>query len=53
MKNPTSGPLGQGRVVFVSDESPLHFGVALDRPENIWGILLAPADWDTRASDLP
>ncbi len=48
-----TGKSAQGRVVFASEESPLHFGIALDHPQNIWGVSLAPADWDTRASDLP
>ena len=33
------------RVVFASRERPLEFGIALDRPRNIWGISLPPADW--------
>jgi hypothetical protein len=47
-----TGKSAEGRVVFASDESPFHFGIGLDRPENIWGVSLAPADWDRRASDL-
>ena|SRR5437868_1278408 len=33
------------RVVFASRERPLEFGIALDHPQNIWGISFAPADW--------
>lgn len=33
------------RVVFGSRDRPLEFGIALDTPQNIWGVSLAPADW--------
>jgi hypothetical protein len=33
------------RVVFASRKRPSEFGVALDVPQNIWGISLHPADW--------
>ena len=46
-----TGKSADARVVFADSEEALHFGVALDRPENIWGISLTPPDWDTRASD--
>ena len=46
-----TGKSADARVVFVSNKEALHFGIALDRPENIWGISLTPTDWDTRASD--
>lgn len=34
------------RVVYVSPENPLHCGIELDRPQNIWGVFLPPDDWD-------
>jgi hypothetical protein len=46
-----TGKSADARVVFASSEEALHFGIALDRPENVWGISLPPTDWDTRASD--
>ena len=33
------------RVVFASRESPLEFGIALEKFENIWGVPLPPPDW--------
>lgn len=35
-----------GRVVFVHPMNPLHCGVELNEPRNIWGVSLAPADWE-------
>jgi hypothetical protein len=46
-----TGKSADARVVFASPENALEFGIALDRPENIWGISLPPPDWDTRFSD--
>ena len=40
-----TGKSADARVVFASRERPLEFGIALDKPQNIWGISLAPADW--------
>ncbi|HVH86114.1 MAG TPA: PilZ domain-containing protein [Terriglobales bacterium] len=40
-----TGKSADARVVFASRERPLEFGVGLDRPQNIWGISLPPADW--------
>ena len=34
------------RVVYVSLENPLTCGIELDKPHNIWGVSLAPDDWD-------
>ena len=44
-----TGKSAEARVVFVSRERPLEFGVGLDRPQNIWGISLPPADWQEGA----
>ncbi len=33
------------RVVYVHPENPLHCGIALDEPRNIWGMPLPPNDW--------
>jgi hypothetical protein len=40
-----TGKSADGRVVFASRQRPLEFGIALDKPQNIWGISLPPADW--------
>lgn len=40
-----TGKSADARVVFASRERPLEFGIALDAPQNIWGISFAPADW--------
>jgi hypothetical protein len=42
---PLTGKSASGRIVFASRERHLEFGVGLDRPQNIWGISLPPADW--------
>lgn len=33
-------------VVYVDRENQRHFGVELDRPQNIWGVSLPPDDWE-------
>jgi hypothetical protein len=33
------------KVVYVDPDRPLHCGIALDRPQNIWGLSLPPEDW--------
>ena len=40
-----TGKSADGRVVLVSREHPLEFGIGFDQPKNIWGISLPPADW--------
>lgn len=40
-----TGKSADARVVFVSRERQFEFGIALDKPQNIWGISLPPADW--------
>jgi hypothetical protein len=32
-------------VVYVDAEPPFVCGIALDRPENIWGLSFPPDDW--------
>lgn len=36
----------QAEVVYVDPQQPLHCGIALAKPENIWGISLPPDDWE-------
>lgn len=33
------------QVVYVDPERPSDCGIALDRPENIWGLAIPPDDW--------
>ena len=33
------------KVVYVDAGRPLVCGIALDKPENIWGLSLPPDDW--------
>lgn len=40
-----TGKSADARVVHASRERPLEFGIALDKPQNIWGISLPPPDW--------
>ena len=32
-------------VVYVDPQEPLHCGIELAKPENIWGVSLPPDDW--------
>ena len=34
------------RVVYVDPKNPLHFGIELDEPRNIWGVSVPPDNWD-------
>jgi hypothetical protein len=33
------------RIVYIDGENPLHCGIELDEPRNIWGVPLPPDDW--------
>ena|SRR5579864_3260884 len=33
------------QVVYVDPDLPRHSGIALEKPENIWGVSLLPDDW--------
>ena len=35
-------------VVYIDPENPLHCGIELDKPQNIWGVSLPPDDWEDR-----
>ncbi|HEV2464059.1 MAG TPA: PilZ domain-containing protein [Acidobacteriaceae bacterium] len=37
------------RVVYADGENPLRCGIELDQPRNVWGVPLAPSDWDESA----
>jgi hypothetical protein len=34
------------RVVYVDPKNPLHCGIELDEPRNIWGVSVPPDNWD-------
>ena len=34
------------RVVYIDPENPLHCGIELAEPQNIWGVPLPPDDWE-------
>jgi hypothetical protein len=36
----------KAEIVYVDPERPLVCGLALDQPENIWGLSLPPDDWN-------
>jgi hypothetical protein len=40
-----TGKRAQGKVVFVDPDQPRRCGIALAKPQNIWGISLPPDDW--------
>jgi hypothetical protein len=35
----------KAQVVYVDPEQPFVCGIALDQPENIWGLSFPPDDW--------
>jgi hypothetical protein len=45
-----TGKSSRARVVYVAVDNPLKCGIELEKPENIWGVSLAPDDWDDLAS---
>ena len=40
-----TGKHAQAQVVYIDPNQPLHCGIALAKPENIWGVSLPPDDW--------
>jgi hypothetical protein len=38
------------RVVCVDPDNPLHCGIELQKPRNIWGEPMPPDDWDEVAA---
>jgi hypothetical protein len=41
-----TGERAAARIVYINPENPLHCGIELDQPRNIWGVHLPPNDWD-------
>lgn len=40
-----TGKRANAQVVYVDPDQPLQCGVALSKPQNIWGVSLPPKDW--------
>ena len=40
-----TGKRAKAKVVYVNPLQPLHCGIDLAEPQNIWGIFFPPADW--------
>jgi len=40
-----TGKCANAKVVYVDPERPFVCGIALSKPENIWGLSLPPDDW--------
>jgi hypothetical protein len=45
-----TGKRAAARIVSIDPENPLHCGIELDEPQNIWGVHLPPNDWDEKAA---
>ena len=45
-----TGKRAAARIVYINPENPLHCGIELDEPRNIWGVSLPPNDWDEKAA---
>jgi hypothetical protein len=43
---PMTDKSADATVVHFKTDSPFQFGIELNEPINIWGIALAPDDWD-------
>jgi hypothetical protein len=39
-----------GRVVYIDPDNPLHCGIELDEPRNIWGVALPRNDWHEKVT---
>jgi hypothetical protein len=37
------------RVVYIDPRNPLHCGIELDEPRNIWGVSVPPDNWEETA----
>jgi hypothetical protein len=37
------------RVVYIDPKNPLHCGIELDEPRNIWGVSVPPDNWEETA----
>jgi hypothetical protein len=46
-----TGKKAHARVVYIDPVNPLHCGVELRQPQNIWGVPLPPEDWAEPSAD--
>ena len=46
-----TGKRAKAMIVYVDPKKPLHCGIALAKPENIWGVSLPPDDWSEGDSE--
>jgi len=46
-----TGKRAAAKVVYVDPERPQVSGIALEKPENIWGLSLPPDDWFEEAHE--
>jgi hypothetical protein len=47
-----TGKRAAAKVVYVDPERPEHCGIALAKPENIWGLSFPPDDWHEAHEEL-
>ena len=47
-----TGKRAKAKVVYVNPLQPLHCGIELAEPRNIWGISLTPDDWQEGTSTI-
>jgi hypothetical protein len=40
-----TGKRAKAEVVYLDVERPFVCGIAMDKPENIWGLSFPPDDW--------
>ncbi len=48
-----TGKRSIAKVVYVDPAEPLHCGIELAKPQNIWGVSLPPEDWEEENSYHP
>jgi len=46
-----TGKRAVAKVVYVDPDRPLYCGIALEKPQNIWGLSLPPIDWHEGESE--
>jgi hypothetical protein len=46
-----TGKKALARVAYVDRTNPLHCGIELHEPQNIWGVPLPPEDWTESSTD--
>jgi hypothetical protein len=46
-----TGKKARARVAYVHPKNPLHCGIELHEPQNIWGVPLPPEDWAESSTD--